>query len=130
MTLSITWAYVKKYWSFAVLVLAMVFGYFLLRKTEQDVAEQIKKIQDAHEKELNEILRAREEERQRLEENSKKLQAALESIQKQYETAKKELDAATRQKIQDIVEEHGDDPVALAQKLSEVTGFTVIMPQG
>lgn len=122
------WAYVKKYWSYAALVLAVVFGYFLFHKEQIDFADQLKKIQDAHDAELKQIQAARDAEEKQHQENEKKLQAALDAVQKQYDDAKKDLDDKKKKEIEDLVKQYGDNPDVLAQKLSEATGFTIILP--
>lgn len=122
------WAYVKKYWSYVALVLAVIFGYLLFRREQVDFADQLKKIQDAHDEELKKIQDARAQEEKQHEENEKKLQSALDAVQKQYDDAKKDLDAKKKKEIEDLVKQYGNDPTALAQKLSEATGFTIVLP--
>ena len=50
-------------------------------------------------------------------------------VEQQYEQQKKELDEKKKNEIKSILEKHQNDPVALAKRLSEVTGFKVIMPE-
>lgn len=122
------WAYVKKYWSYAALVLAIIFGYLLFHKEQLDFADELKKIQDAHDAEIKKIQDARAAEEKQHEENEKKLQLALDAVQRQYDSAKKDLDDKKKKEIEDLVKQYGDDPTALAQKLSEATGFTIVLP--
>lgn len=122
------WAYVKKYWAYAALVLAVVFGFFLFRKGQTDFAERLKQINDAHDAELKQIQDARAQEQKQHEENERKLQEALDAVQKHYDDAKKDLDDKKKAQIEDIVKKYKDDPDQLAKKLSEATGFTIILP--
>ena len=127
-TLITIWTYIKKYWSYAALVLAVVFGYFLFHKEQVDFSAELKKIQDAHDAEIKQIQDARAQEQKEHEANVKKLQDTLDAVQKQYDAAQKDLDDKKKQEIIDLIKQYGDDPSALAQKLSDATGLTVVLP--
>lgn len=129
MTLVVFWSYVKKYWQLGLLVIGAVVGMILLRQRSTSFVDDYNKLQEAHQKELDQIQKACDQEREQLEANQQKLQQALDVIQKQYAEQQKELDSKKQSEIEQIVKEHGDDPAALAQKLSEATGFTVILPK-
>lgn len=124
------WSYIKKYWQLGLLVIASVVGYLLLRRERDGFVEQFRKLQDAHDDEIKQILNAYEKERKQHDENVKKLKVALNAVQKQYDDAKKVLDDKKKKKIAQIVEKHGDDPDELAKQLSAVTGFKIILPPG
>lgn len=126
--LAIAWAYVKKYWSLALLIVGGVVAFFIFRQREISFANEYKKIKDAHDEELKRIQEARAEEKRQHEENQRKLEAALAAVQQQYAEAKKDLDAKKKREIAELVKQYSDDPMALAQKLSEATGFTIVMP--
>lgn len=127
-TLAVIWSYVKKYWSYAALLLAVIFGYLLFKKEQIDFADALKKIQEAHEEEIRKIQEAREEERRQHEANLKRLQDTLDAVQKQYDDAKKDLDTKKKKEIEDLVKQFGDNPDELAKKLSEATGFVIVLP--
>lgn len=122
------WAWVKKYWKILALVLGAIVGFVLFRGQNISFAEDFKKIKDSHEEELRQIEAARAEERRRHEENAAKLERALKTVQEEYDKQRKELDSKKKKEIKKIVEEAGDDPEELARRLSEATGFTVILP--
>lgn len=122
-------AYLKKYWQLILLVLGTVVAIFLFRQRNVSFADDYKKIQDAHQKELDDIQKARDQERTQLEANEAKLQAQLDAIQKQYVEQQKQLDDKKKAEIAQIIKDHGDDPDALAQQLSQATGFTVVLPK-
>lgn len=125
---STIFAYVKKYWSLAALVVGTIVGVLLLRREQVGFADNLKKLQDAHDEEIKRIQAAREQEQREHEANLKKLQDALDAVQKHYDDAKKDLDDKKKREITDLVKQYGDDPDALAQKLSEATGFVIILP--
>ena len=126
--LATVWAYVKKYWSLAALVVGVIAAVFVFRKREISFADEFKKINDVHNEELKKIQDARDEEKRQHAENERKLQEALDAVQKHYDDAKKDLDSKKKKEVEDLVKQYKDDPDTLAKKLSEATGFTVILP--
>lgn len=129
MLLQVIWLWIKKYWSYVTLAVLIAIWILFRRNNENVIADKLKSIQDAHDEELKKINSIREEERKQHVENEAKLKQTLESIQMQYESAKKELDDKKKQEIANIVKKFANDPVALANRLSESTGFTVILPE-
>ena len=125
--LQIIWTYIQKYWELF-LLLAGAFVYVILyRKQKSDFVSDIKKLQDAHDEQIDKINKAHEDERKRLHENELRLKAALDAVQRQYDDAKKELDAKKKKEIEELVSQFGDKPDELAKRLSEVTGFEIVM---
>jgi uncharacterized protein HemX len=123
------WAYIQKYWQIIFAVVAAVVGYFLYRKGQVDFATQLQEIQHQHDDELQRIESARQEERKTHEADVKQLEATMVAVQKQYDTAKRILEDQKKAEIKEIVTQYSDDPVVLSQKLSEVTGFKIILPE-
>lgn len=123
------WSFTKKYGKYFALVIAVIAAYIIFRETKIDWMAEIQKIQDAHDAEIKAIDDAREIERQKNEANLKQLQDALAAVQKQYDDQMKEFDAKKQAQVTQIVKDYGDDPEELAKQLSEVTGFTVILPE-
>ena len=125
--MNIVWAYIKKYWELFMFILGAFVYVVLYRKQKETFVDDLKKLQDAHEEELRKINKAREDERSKLEENEKRLRAALDAVQKQYDDARKELDERKKKEIESLVSQYGDKPDELAKKLSEVTGFDIVL---
>lgn len=123
------WSWLKKYWQLILLILGAIVAAVFFTQRELSFADDYRRIKEAHDEELRKIEEARAEERRRHEENAARLQKALDAIQKEYDARREELDKKKKKEIEEIVDEYGDDPVALAHKLSEATGFTVILPQ-
>jgi hypothetical protein len=119
----------KKFWGFFVAGFGIVAGLLLVKKKEADDSALIQALEDSHKKEIEEINRAREAERQQYEENEKKYKATMAAIQEQYEKAKKDLDEKKKTEVATIVRKYGNKPDQLAQKLAEVTGFKIILPE-
>jgi len=123
------WLYIQKYWQIIFAVVAAVVGFFLYRKSQVDFATQLQEIQHQHDDELQRIESARQEERKTHEADVKQLEATMVEVQKQYDTAKHILEDQKKAEIKEIVTLYSEDPILLSQKLSEVTGFKIILPE-
>ena len=121
--------FVKKYWQLLLLIIGAIVGILLFKRTDDTFTDKLKKIQAAHNKEIEQIEKIHEQEKKEHQENVKKLQNTLDSIQKQYDDAKKDLDENKKKEIEKIVKKYKNDPNALTKRLSDVTGFTVILPE-
>jgi flagellar motility protein MotE (MotC chaperone) len=126
--LLIIWTFIKKYWELFLLLVGVFAGIFLLRQQKTSFIDDIKKIQDAHDEEVKRINAARDEERRQRLENERRLNNTLQIVQAQYDAARKELDDKKKKEVEQLVKDFGDKPEELAKKLSEVTGFIVILP--
>jgi len=122
-----TLTFLKKYWQYIAIFFAGAASvlWFKRRPPEDDAPA----IRDAHDKQLDAINGVRKDERTKTDEATEKLEKDLAIVQRQYEDHKKELNEKKKEEIKNILEKHQDDPVALAKRLSEVTGFKVIMPE-
>ena len=127
-TLSIIWAFVKKYWQIAFLVIGALVSFFLIQNQKSNFADNLKKIQDAHDAEIKQIQDARAAEAAQHEANVKKLQDTLDAVQRQNETAKKDHDDKKKKEIAEIVKNYGNKPDELAKQLSAATGFVIVLP--
>lgn len=128
-SLSVVWSYVKKYWSYVALLGGTLVAFFLLRKQGTDTSGMLKELQAAHDDEVKAIQAVREDEKQKHKENEKKLQETLVAVQRHYDDAKEDLDEKKKAQIKEIVDKYGDDPNELAKKLSDATGFKIVMPE-
>lgn len=122
------WAFVKKYWQLFTLIIGVIVGAFLLRSRDTQFIDDVRKIKEAHDSEIKKIEAAREEERKQNEANLARLKSTLAEVEKQYKQQQQQLDNKKKKEIEVIVKDYGDDPIELAKKISEVTGFTVILP--
>lgn len=120
--------FIKKFWGVFVAIFGIT-ALLLMKKKGDDSADYIKQMQDSHAKEIEEVNKAREEERKKYAENEKKYQERMVVIENQYEAAKKEFDEKKKAQAAKLVKDYGDKPTELAEKLAEVTGFKVILPE-
>jgi gas vesicle protein len=117
----------KKYWGYIAMFFGGVIAVLTLRK-KSDSAD-VKPIRDSYDAQLDLATKVRHEENQEEDEAGKKLASDLAHVQKQYVDQKKNLDEKKKEEIKTILQQHQDDPVGLAEKLSKATGFKVIMPE-
>lgn len=120
--------FLRKYWVGLVIVLALSVCVAVklsadaqirywqkeIAASEQRHAEEIKKIDVAHDTQVKER-----------EANLKKLQEQLDAVQVEYDKAKHDLAVARATGVKKILDETKDDPNELAKKLSDATGIPI-----
>jgi hypothetical protein len=124
-----TWAFVKQYWRYIAVFVATVTTFLLFRREKIVLLEELQAVRRSYEDELKKINEARATERKKNEEALAVLQQRLLVIQNQYEDAKIELGKKKKKEIEDLMKKYSSDPKALSEKLSEATGFKVILPE-
>ena len=121
--------FLKKFWGYFVAGFGIIVGIFLFKKKTDSYDSTIRDMRDSHRKELDDIEKERILERSRYEQNEKKYLEDLAIIQEKYEKAKIDLDEKKKKEIEDILKTYGNRPDELAKKLSEVTGFKIVLPE-
>lgn len=130
LTLKLVWSYVKKYWFFIAIPVSFVVGALIFSRGKAvSIAAALKQVNDAHDEEIRQIQAAREQERAEHLVNEEKLKTALAAVQKSYDDAMIELSERKKREVAELVKQYGDDPVTLAKKLSDATGFKVVLPE-
>ena len=124
------WIHVKSYWKYFFIGALFLAALFFFRSSDKKkysdmLAESIKD----HRKQVDALNAALATERQQRAESEKRLRETLEAVQKQYEEAKLELSKQKKKEIEKIVKQYQDDLPGLANRLSEATGFRVILPK-
>ncbi len=117
----------KKYWGYIAMFAGGVIAVLAFKK--KSAPDDMKTIRDSYDSQLDLSNQVRHEENQKEDEAKKKLDDGLAHVEKQYSEKKKNLDDKKKQEIKAILQHHQDDPTGLAEKLSKVTGFKVIMPE-
>jgi len=118
----------KKYWQYIAIFFIGIFGFILLRKKDTPTDDQ-KLTRESKDNQLDQIDDIRKGERDQQDNVDKALEEGLKVVEQQYEQQKKELTEKKKEEIKNVIQNHKDDPVGLAKKLSEVTGFKIIMPE-
>lgn len=117
----------KKYWQYITLFFVGIFAVIFFRK-KNPMPDQ-NPTRESRDNHLNKIDNIRHEERDKQDQADEKLKVGLDVVEKQYEQQKKELTDKKKEEIKSVLEKYKDDPVGLAKRLSDVTGFKIIMPE-
>jgi len=117
----------KKFWMFFV-ALGGLATYFII-KNKKPIDSLPTEIRSSGDKFADDLDTIRKNEQSSLEKEKKEHQEKAEAIKKKYDAEKEKLDENTKAAAEKIFEQHKDDPEALAQELSRVTGFKVVLPQ-
>jgi Skp family chaperone for outer membrane proteins len=121
--------FLKKFWGYFAAAGVIFFGVVVLKRKFDDYDALIEKLQGAHDDQIKALNKIREEERAKYEENQKKYEARMAAIEAEYEKAKQDLDEEKRKKVEDMVKKYSNKPDVLAKKLSDLTGFQVVLPE-
>ena len=123
------WLFFKKNWGYIVVLIGALISIAFFKKDRSSLLEELRTIRDSYEKQIKEIDKIHQEERKKNTEALLLLQKRLSEIQKQYDDAKVELDKKKKAEVEDLMKKYQDDPDTLAKKLSDLTGFKVILPE-
>ena len=117
----------KKFWMFFA-ALGGLATYLIIKnkKSTDNLPSEIRSFGDKFANDVN-VIRKNEQDAAAKEE--KEHQEKTAAIKKKYDAEKEKLDENTKAAAEKIFEQHKDNPEALAQELSKVTGFKVILPQ-
>lgn len=124
-----SWVFVKQYWGYIAAVVAFATTFLLFKREKVVLLDELQAVRRSYEDQIKKIDEARTTERKKNEESLAALQQRLNVIQKQYDDAKIELSKKKQKEIEALVKKYSSDPKALAEKLSESTGFKVILPE-
>jgi len=90
--------------------------------------ENIKQIELIHQEELRKINAVINEERLQREVNIAKLQSDLDDARTKYKESVDLLDKKKKVTTTALVQKYSGDPMGMATKISEITGFKVVIP--
>jgi Tfp pilus assembly protein PilO len=123
------WAFVKTYWSYitaGIAAIAALIGIIVMSRPSQQFSGEFKKINKAHDEELEKVEEAYKQEAVEHKINAEKLQNDLVAIETKHATAEKQLEVKTQKEVERIVVDYKDDMKGLADKLSKATGIKVV----
>lgn len=119
----------KKFWGLFVAAGSIFLGVIMYKKKVEYYDGLLQDAQQSHDKQVKELQEIREKERSQYQENEQRYKDQMAALEKQYEDAKKVFDEKKKTEAAVIVKKYGNKPDLLAQKLSEVTGFKIVMPE-
>lgn len=117
----------KKFWGFFAAAGAFIAAYLVFRKkTPDDSGPAVRGAGDSF---ADNSQAARDKERMLADAEAERHRRAYEEIVKKYNSEREKLDASAKAEADQIVKQYGTQPEKLAEELSKVTGFKIIMPK-
>lgn len=111
--------------SLAIIVAIVGYGSHLFDKTSHDYSEQNKELSRLADERVKKVSDALAEEKRQHEEIVRRMQQEYEKNKEEYEKKIRELEKKKIKDVGSFVDNHGDDPKAMADALSKSTGFKV-----
>ena len=125
-----SWELLKPHIPAIVLTSAVVIGGFvLLSDVKEDLVSRLQKQQAIHDEELKKVNAVVEAERRQHEENVKKLNSELAAIRQKYDEQIRSLEQRKADQVSGLVKQFNSDPVGMARRLSQLTGFKLVIPE-
>lgn len=124
--------FIKRFWGFFAVglgITAATFFFFHFSKKNDNTYDMIKRMQNSHDEELKKIYEIREEEKKKLDDIQKKYDKKIADLEAEYKLHILEFEEKKKESANKIVKNLGDKPKELADRFSQTTGFTVILPE-
>ena len=121
-----SWAWLKTYWYFPVV---LIYTYVLWVVFRKDAAAAIGVLEirsDSYEKQIDVINKSHEAENKKKEELNKIFNETIEKVEVELKKNNETLDRNKKKRIKEIVENHSDDPKALAELVKGTFGFEIV----
>jgi uncharacterized transporter YbjL len=119
----------KSKWKIIAIIIGCIFVYLYFQNQQSTFADKFQKMQETHQATLKVIEVARVEEEKKHRDNERLLQNSLLQIESHYKEQIKTLATKRKAETEQIANKYQDDPVALSQKFSELTGFKIVLPE-
>lgn len=129
MTIRKIWSFVKTHWYIPVAIVIAVVLFFISKGNSTGLFDIITKSRESHLKEVDKLNEIHAEEIEKRDVAIKKYNKTVEAVEKQYKEENKALNRKKKKQIKKIVDEVGEDPNELAKRISEATGFDIVLPE-
>lgn len=123
------WSFARHYWYLPVIVVAFIVALVVLRRKPEGLGNILGNAVESHRKEVEVLNKTHAEEIVKRDKALSIYHTTIEQVQNKFAVDQKILDSKKKKEIKRIIEENQDDPEALAERISEYTGFKVIMPE-
>lgn len=119
----------KKSWGWFLFVPAGILGLVvLLWKNGRDWFKLLLSVRESSQQEASDIRAIREKEIEEQKKNKEKIDKMIEQMRLRHEKEDVEFDESKKRQVEDLVKACNNDPDKLADELSRVTGFRIILP--
>tara|TARA_R110000824_G_scaffold57546_2_gene156376 strand:+ start:3894 stop:4298 length:405 start_codon:yes stop_codon:yes gene_type:complete len=120
-----TWLWLKTYWHAPVVLLYTVVLWLVFRKDSAAAIGALEIKSDSYKKQIDVINKVHEAETKKKEEINKVFNDTVEIIETELKKKNETLDRNKKKRVKEIVEEHSDDPQALAKLVKGAFGFDI-----
>ena len=125
-TLKKIWSFIKNYWHFPVVLVAIFITFLVTRKSSERFSEILKMATNNHKKELDIINNLHAEEIRKRDELLKRHADTLAMLEREYQLKFDNLDKKKEEEINKIIDEFDGDPESLAKEMSRKFGATYV----
>jgi len=121
-----SWLWLKTYWHFPVVLLYTIVLWVFLRKDGAAAVGVLEIRSDSYKKQIEVINENHEAEIKKKEELNKVFNETIEKVEVELKKNNETLDRNKKKRIKEIVENHSDDPKALAELVKGAFGFEIV----
>ena len=124
-----TWIWLKHYWYFPVIVVLAIAAFIFTGGRSRSLISVIANAMDSHSKEVYAIEKTHQEEIEKREKALTLYHFTIALIESKLKGQEEKLDEKKKKEIKRLIEENQDNPEELAKRISDFTGFPVVMPE-
>jgi uncharacterized membrane protein len=120
------WLWIKTYWYFPMVLLYTLILWFVFRKNAAAAIGILEIRSDSYKKQIDVLNESHEAESKKKEELNKVFNETIEKVEVELKKNNETLDRNKKKRIKEIVENHSDDPKALAELIKGAFGFEIV----
>ena len=121
-----TWLWLKTYWHFPVVLVYTFILWFFFRKNAAAAIGVLEIRSDSYKKQIEVLNENHVAENKKKEELNKVFSETIEKVEVELKKNNETLDRNKKKRIKEIVENHSDDPKALAELVKGTFGFEIV----
>tara|TARA_A100001015_G_C14485260_1_gene517115 strand:+ start:105 stop:494 length:390 start_codon:yes stop_codon:yes gene_type:complete len=122
--IKIAWAWLKKYWKAAALVIWTVLIWLFSRKNADGAIQALKASKESSEKQINELKKQHHVEIEKRKQLRLKYDETIATIEEKYKRKEKDLSIKEKKKVKEILQKAKDNPDEINKKIEDLFGFT------
>ena len=117
--------WIKTHWEIALAVAVIMTVNVVTRRRTRNISALLSGAQKVHNDEVEILKSSHRSEVESILSTQKRLRNTLASIESKYKSENKKLDAKRKKEIETLIKNNIDDPDAITEKLSALTGFKI-----
>jgi len=120
-----TWLWLKTYWYFPIALLYTIVLWVFFKRDSAAAIGVLEVRNDSYKKQIDVINKTHEAETKKKEELNKAFNETIEKVETELKKNNETLDRNKKKRVKEIVENHADDPKALAELVKGAFGFDI-----